>query len=202
MRPRIQHPVLDFWLLLQLRYRSEANSDGHNQRLKVILGAKRNYCNMRENPRDSIQSADLPEFFTIWLDEINFLVKRSASEDYEIRFGVRLNELRILRVIYRKPGISQKELLEKLWFEKTATSRLVSALAKRGLVLRSICNDDARVTNMNLSTKGKKLVEEAAAFGEGEARSFLLSALSEEEAGAFEKHIQALLRQARLQYRK
>jgi DNA-binding MarR family transcriptional regulator len=167
----------------------------------MILCANRTIFNMHMMTTEKGDAHELPELVMVLLDEMNYLVKRAATTRLEAHFGISLTELLILRAIYRRPGISHKELLARLWFERTATSKTVSALVRRGLVTRGISSQDARVVCLNLTTEARKIVAQVAVVAEHEVTDFMRSVLGADEIATFAASVQALLDEARRRYR-
>ncbi|MFM0721498.1 MarR family winged helix-turn-helix transcriptional regulator [Paraburkholderia strydomiana] len=79
-----------------------------------------------------------------------------------------------------QPGISLGPLVELTYLEKTLVSKLVTTLANRGLLTRSIGMADARVINLHLTRKGKTIVRKCDRIGKTFDEN-LLSVLSAEE---------------------
>jgi DNA-binding MarR family transcriptional regulator len=88
-----------------------------------------------------------------------------ASDLYEAECGVTLRDLRVLRFIGMQPGISLGPLIALTYLEKTLVSKLVTALAKRGLLTRSTGTVDARVINLYLTPEGKAIVRKSDRIG-------------------------------------
>lgn len=144
---------------------------------------------------------EMPELVMVLLDEMNYLVKRAAAAKLEAHFGISLTELLILRAISQRPGVSHKELLARLWFERTATSKTVSALVRKGLVTRDISSQDARVVCLDLSPHARGIVQQVAAVAEREAADFMQAALNASDATTFARSAHSLLAEARRRYR-
>jgi len=162
------------------------------------------YFNM--NPKSSRISASgrkqqKPELFTILLDELTSLIKRHSEPRFIEQFGIGMKEYRMLRVIYREPGLSQGALQRALWFEKTSTSRLLSSLVKKGFVTRTIGTEDARVTNVSVTDAGAKILDGAYAAARGEADRLLKGVLSDAEIDTFYRVTNHLLEHVRYEYR-
>ena len=71
------------------------------------------------------------------LDVLSALAKNVASVLYEAECGVTLRDLCVLRFVDMQPGISLGPMIEFIYLEKTPISKLVTTLAKRGLLTRS-----------------------------------------------------------------
>ena len=120
------------------------------------------------------------EHLNFRLDVLSALAKSVASGLYEAECGVTLRDLRVLRFVDMQPGISLGPLIALTYLEKTLVSKLVTALAKRGLLTRSTGTEDARVINLYLTPEGKAIVRKSERIG----KSFdeqLMSVLSPKE---------------------
>jgi DNA-binding MarR family transcriptional regulator len=116
---------------------------------------------------DSMSKAPYPrlEHLNFRLDVLSALAKDVASGLYEAECGVTLRDLRVLRFVDMQPGISLGPLIELTYLEKTLVSKLVTGLAKRGLLTRSTGTEDARVINLYLTRQGKAIVKKSDRIG-------------------------------------
>jgi len=63
----------------------------------------------------------------------------------------------MLAAIINVPGMSQKELSQELHLERSTVTRFLDSLESKGLIKREGAPDDARVTHVVASEKGKAL---------------------------------------------
>ena len=77
--------------------------------------------------------------------------------DKEDITGQQYNILRILRGA-GKP-ISTLQIRERMLDKMSDTSRIVDRLVLKGLVQKTTCKNDKRLVDVNISPKGKKLLE-------------------------------------------
>src|ERR1700709_75023 len=133
----------------------------HGGTFRASICAKFNCCDMRITsmieggstmPKAPYQRL---EHLNFRLDVLSALAKNVASGLYEAECGVTLRDLRVLRFVDMQPGISLGPLVDLTYIEKTLVSKLVTTLAKRGLLTRSTGTTDARVINLHLTRKGK-----------------------------------------------
>lgn len=125
------------------------------------------------------------DYVTITLDVINERMKALASEQYQRECGVSLREVRLLRFIGNEPGLTLTRLIESSHLEKTLASKAITALARRGLVLRSVGQADARQICLYLTDEGVAVVMNAERIGRVALKMFR-EALSDEERVIFE----------------
>jgi DNA-binding MarR family transcriptional regulator len=72
---------------------------------------------------------------------------------------ISVSDAHALMEILKDPGIDQMELSRHLGLSKSATSRLLLRLVKRGKVKRTKNRNDGRAYNLNLTDKGKRQAE-------------------------------------------
>jgi len=68
------------------------------------------------------------------------------------------NILRILRGSHPKP-LSTLQIRERMIDKMSDTSRIVDRLIVKGLAKKTLCKEDKRLVDVNITEKGKKLVE-------------------------------------------
>jgi DNA-binding MarR family transcriptional regulator len=85
---------------------------------------------------------------------------RLSSRVYGERFGVSVPELRVLRFLAQFPGATNSDICHAWSMDKGLSSRTVTALHGRGLVLKNPNPDDRRMTRLNLSAAGQEAVVE------------------------------------------
>jgi len=138
--------------------------------------------------------AGLTDFLTFRIDVFNDQAKQLATDVYEETHGVTLRELRVLRLAYATPGITQGEVVAASRLEKTLVSKLVTALVRRQLLLREIGAEDARWVHLHLTEEGRYIVQQCNRLGKKMERS-LLSVLSDSERALFDKCLERLTEQ-------
>ncbi|MEJ8854706.1 MarR family transcriptional regulator [Variovorax robiniae] len=112
--------------------------------------------------------------------------KALASDIYEQSCSVSLRELRVLRLVAHQPGITQGEVAGLAELEKSSSSRIVKALAERGLIVRETGAQDARSGHLFLTEYGQDVVRRAERVGRRMEKS-MLSVLSDAELQSFEQ---------------
>lgn len=131
------------------------------------------------------------DYITITLDVVNERLKAVGSELYQRECGVSLRELRLLRFIGNEPGLTLTRLIERSLLEKTLASKAITALVKRGLVVRSIGPVDARQICLELTDEGIATVMNAERIGRAGLAAFR-EALTDEEHEIFRRCLQKL----------
>lgn len=73
----------------------------------------------------------LNRFLSYRVDRVSDAVSTIVSQVYEREVKLSLRELRVLRTINSAPGIVHSEIVERVLFEKSLVSRLISGLVKK-----------------------------------------------------------------------
>lgn len=96
-------------------------------------------------------------YLTYKLDLIKTLATKAANPAYEQACGLRVRELRLLRMVHDHPGLPATELKHKLVLDKTLLSKNLSALEQRGLIERTPDERDSRLLRLSLSAEGQRV---------------------------------------------
>ena len=124
----------------------------------------------------------------------NMYSKASASE-YGRRFGLNLNEWRIISLLWAAGTLSLSRLAHQAQFDRGLTSRTVSALIERDYIRRQRDPNDGRGLVLQLSEKGAAIVATVQPVAYERNRQ-LLSCLTRQEAEMFNVIIRKLTHQA------
>lgn len=130
-------------------------------------------------------------YVTFRLDVLTAIAKNDASLVYERECGVSLKDLRVLRFVALEPGLVQGRLANLCYLEKTLTSKMVTALVKRGLMRRKIGAEDARQIRLYLTAHGQRIVDRCEVLGR-EIEGKMMSVLSEDERRVFEHCVERI----------
>lgn len=131
------------------------------------------------------------DYFTFRMDVVSERTKEVASVVYEREVGLSLRELRLMRFIATQPGLTLTSLIEKAHIEKTLTSKSISALVQRGLVLRMISEADARQINLFLTKEGAGLVKSADSIGQN-MEAMIMSRMPAADVAVFKRCLELL----------
>lgn len=131
------------------------------------------------------------DYVTFKIDVVNERAKAIASKVYEEKVGLSLRELRLMRFIASEPGLTVTRLIEQTHIEKTLTSKALAALAGRKLILRVIAPNDARQTNLYLTTEGIEKVQTADIIGQ-RMEANMMNVLSADETAVFKRCLEKL----------
>ncbi len=100
--------------------------------------------------------------FDVWLTvgQTNHKVHRALNQSLG-ELDLSLAQHEILLWIWQKPGMTQKQLAERLLVVKSNVSALIKKLESRGLVKRDCDPSDTRNKCLSLTAAGKQLVEQS-----------------------------------------
>lgn len=110
--------------------------------------------------------------------------------------SVSLSDAMALAELGQHGCLSQRELAEALWLEKSTVSRLVGGLERRGLLARQRHTANRRYQVVELTSRGRTLVEELAALMRNR-HQHILNLLSDHEQEALRVGVGGLVRALR-----
>lgn len=127
------------------------------------------------------------------LHELLHLFRAHMQKSLEaVRPELTFNEMRILMHTGRKPGITQKNLVEHSHTDKAQMARTLAHLEARGWLTRSTSESDRRVRCLQLSKQGQQLFVQLRDLQEQIATELLQDCSPSSQA-----QLLALLQQAR-----
>ena len=125
------------------------------------------------------------------------LLSRGAELRYRREFGVSLWEWRSVALLGgAEQPLSLNELARSAGIHKSQMSRVVSSLAKRGLVLRKADSADGRGVRLELSVPGRRLYKGLIRAAHDRDVAFK-NCLSSQEKQVFDRALAKLAGQAR-----
>ncbi|WP_375261945.1 MarR family winged helix-turn-helix transcriptional regulator [Palleronia sp.] len=99
---------------------------------------------------------------------LGFLLRLSQIEIFEMfyralsRYDMKPGEFSILYVIHLNPGVRQGALAERLMIKRAHMTKLIRLYEGRGLVARTIPEDNRRTVHLHLTDEGERFVSENA----------------------------------------
>jgi DNA-binding MarR family transcriptional regulator len=101
------------------------------------------------------------ERLTFRLDLLAQEAIRANDGIFQSRLGLKIHEVRVLRIIGNQPGIVFVELSRQASLERSQTSRIIQRLIKQGLVWRENDASDARRFRLFTTEEGELKRSEA-----------------------------------------
>lgn len=112
-------------------------------------------------------------YLTYKLDVIKILVLNAAEPLYRKACGLRVKEIRLLRLIHDYPNITSSELKVKLVLDKTLLSKYLAGLEQRGMIEKIPDKQDNRIQQLRLTATGEEAWQTCETIGRGlEAKFF------------------------------
>lgn len=97
---------------------------------------------------------------------LGFLLRLSQVEVFGMfyralsRYEMKPGEFSILYVIHLNPGVRQGALAERLMVKRAQMTKLIRVFEGRGLVARTIPEDNRRIVHLHLTEDGRRFVSE------------------------------------------
>ena len=95
---------------------------------------------------------------------VGFIVNMTAKAfqkalDAELRknVGVTISQWRVISTLGRQPGITQKEIADRVGIESSTLVPIIDKMEKDGFVKRKLDNEDRRINRIYLTTKADDL---------------------------------------------
>ena len=102
---------------------------------------------------------ELARFLPYRLAVLTHAVSRSIAVIYSRRYGISIQEWRIIANLGERQPLSAKEVGQHVDLDKVQVSRALSKLTEKRLVLRSTDSQDKRRALLRLSAKGVELYD-------------------------------------------
>jgi DNA-binding MarR family transcriptional regulator len=102
----------------------------------------------------------LEDLVAVRIVRIAEVVARLATQTIEARVGLRKTDLRLLNLLDGADGVSVNEIARRAHVDKAWVSRSLRHLEKAGLVTRKGTRTDSRISVIDLSAKGRALLEQ------------------------------------------
>nr|WP_239552579.1 MarR family winged helix-turn-helix transcriptional regulator [Oceanisphaera litoralis] len=111
---------------------------------------------------------------------------RANDGIFQSRLGLKIHEVRVLRIIGRQPGIIFVELSRQASLERSQTSRIIQGLIRLGLIRRENDAADARRFRLFTTEEGERTRNEARGLS-GALETLLMAPLQTAEAQVFDE---------------
>jgi len=100
---------------------------------------------------------NLDTFLPYRLSVLSNRVSDAIARQYSQRFDLSIPEWRIIAVLGQSPNLSARDVARRTAMDKVQVSRGVTSLVATRRVARSEDADDARISRLSLTAKGRAL---------------------------------------------
>jgi DNA-binding MarR family transcriptional regulator len=121
----------------------------------------------------------LEDHLGYWLRTLSNCVHHSFSERLA-RYDISVAQWVVLCTLYHEKGLSLNQAVERIGVDKSALSRMVERLVKRGLVDRQ-GGKDRRFIQLDLTNEGRELVPQLAKLADENDAAFFQTMESEQQ---------------------
>jgi DNA-binding MarR family transcriptional regulator len=125
----------------------------------------------KPSPQVAPQSFRLEAFLPYQLAVLAEVTSAGFARVYAGRFGLTIPEWRVLATVAEVPRVRAKDVGAARHLPKTAVSRAVSALRRRGLLKVDLNRQDKRESFLSLTAKGRDLHAELVPLARDYAQS-------------------------------
>jgi DNA-binding MarR family transcriptional regulator len=140
---------------------------------------------------------NLDTFLPYRLSVLSNRVSDAIARQYSERFDLSIPEWRIIAVLGQTPNLSARDVARRTAMDKVQVSRAVTSLVRSRRLARSEDSDDARISRLSLTAKGRAIYDEVAPLALRLER-LLLSSLSAQERNTLDNLMHKLDRQVSL----
>ena len=124
-------------------------------------------------------SCEIDHWIGHWVRKLNRNIVNLHDQKL-MRFGVTASQVGVLAQLWKKDGLTQKELVRNLSIRPASLTGLVDSLLEKGYVSRKSDESDARSKRIYLTDKGRELEGISLSIIE-EMEALLSKGFSEEE---------------------
>ncbi len=126
---------------------------------------------------------DLAHFLPYQLSIASNAVSDLIASEYQVRFGLKIPEWRLMAVLGQGAPLNQRDLVQATLMDKVTVSRATAALVERQLLVRLPSAQDGRSHHLQLSDAGVSLYLEIVPAALA-MEAAVLAVLSEDERTA------------------
>lgn len=140
---------------------------------------------------------ELERFLPYRLSVLTNRVSSAIARQYSERFDLSIPEWRVMAVLGGAAGLSAGEVAARTAMDKVQVSRAIARLVEQKRIQRVADGEDARVTRLSLTAKGRAVYDEIVPLALS-LEDVLLQALSPAERAMLDKVMAKLNRQSSL----
>jgi DNA-binding MarR family transcriptional regulator len=112
------------------------------------------------DPERDTRSRTLEDLVAVRIVRIAEIMARLATQTIEATVGLRNTDLRLMNLLDGTDGLTVNEIARRAHVDKAWVSRSLRQLESSGLVRRRSNRRDSRLTVVDLSAKGRALLEQ------------------------------------------
>src|SRR6185437_12114712 len=112
------------------------------------------------DPERDARVRTLEDLVAVRVVRISEVLTKLATQTIEARVGLRNTDLRLMNLLDGFQGVTVNEIARRAHVDKAWVSRSLRDLERAGLVTRKSNRKDSRVTVVDLSAKGRALLEQ------------------------------------------
>ena len=127
-------------------------------------------------------SERLTEFLPYLLSVASNAVSDRIAQQYRARFGLSVNEWRMMAVLGDGGAMTQRDLADRTLLDKVAVNRASKTLVDRGLVARSSHSRDGRSHLLELTATGTQVHDEIMPLAQAIEQELFASFTDEERS--------------------
>ncbi len=113
------------------------------------------------DPERDTRMRTLEDLVAVRIVRISEVLTRLATQAIGSRVGLRNTDLRLMNLLDGYQGVTVNEIARRAHVDKAWVSRSLRELEKNGLVTRKRNMKDSRLTVVDLSAKGRALLDQA-----------------------------------------
>lgn len=150
------------------------------------------------NEQEASGASTLRNLFSFQVRRFNLLYSRTSALVYARDFGITLNEWRLLAELQDspEPQVPFGRIAKQTGFDVGLASRTVGSLVDKGLAVRRVDINDARLREVRLTRKGRSLGSRVLAVARSRNEQ-LLSRLNPAERAQLQHVMESLIDEAR-----
>ena len=148
-------------------------------------------------PSPSQRLATIDDLLLYRLSQLSAAAGAMVVRLCEGSHGITRREWGVVAQLYGHAGVLPSELADRMHRDRARTSRALTALLRKGLIERIALPHDRRSARVSLTLAGRQLYEVLMPQVQA-INAQLVSALSHDEAAAFDDALERLRRQAKI----
>lgn len=177
---------------LSERYRCNCNEVKHCQSL-ILSQIRAVIANVTILRISVLDDFDLNAFLPYQLSVLAARVSNGFSELYRQKFGITIPEWRVVAHLSQAGAVSVREIHQRVDMDKSKVSRAASRLETAGYVSKRINGTDRRLVELELTPKGRKMIDELTPIAR-EYEAQVLAGLGDQNQG-FRAALETLLKE-------